>query len=494
MTTNFWLNDKFVSTDAPGGLLLLDFLRQNAHLMGTKEGCKEGDCGACVVLLGVLKGGAIRYTPVTSCVVPLGELQGRHVVSIEGLNVEGLSPVQQAMVDFGGTQCGYCTPGFIVSMTWYLMAGQGAPTLDGMQRAISGNLCRCTGYASINRASEQLIARFGPGGAWEEIWQRGDRVQALAEAGMLPAYFGEMPARLRELEKPAAADVEDATRYFVAGGTDLYVQQGEQIPGAPVQILNHFGGEPGGVFKDMRGIRARGDDLHVGALTTFEEFGADPHAQAFIPRIQEYLHLIASLHIRNRATLGGNIVNASPIGDMTNLLLALGSRLRLGNGLSERSMAMKDFFLGYKTLDRKADELIIEIIIPGAARPAGEAPTRTHVHFEKLSKRTALDIATVCSGFRCRLDTSGHIAEVGISMGGVAAIPLFLQKTCDYLVGKPVSADTLQAAARLAMSEATPISDVRGSADYKRLLVRQFLLAHFIEAFPERVRFEQVAG
>lgn len=495
MTTDFWLNDQFVSTDAPAGLLLLDFLRQNAHLMGTKEGCKEGDCGACVVLVGVLKGGAIQYAPVTSCVVPLGELQGRHVVSIEGLNLAGLSPVQQAMVDFGGSQCGYCTPGFIVSMTWYLMAERGAPTLDGMQRAISGNLCRCTGYASINRASEQLIARFGAGGAWEDVWQQADRVTALADAGMLPAYFSQMPARLSDLAAPVAADsAEDPTRYFVAGGTDLYVQQGEKIPGAPVQILNHFGGASGGAFKDMRGIRPLGDDLHVGALTTFEEFGADAHVQAFILRIQEYLHLIASLHIRNRATLGGNIVNASPIGDMTNLLLALGSKLRLGNGLSERTVAMKDFFLGYKTLDRKADELIIEIIIPDAARPAADPLTRTHVHFEKLSKRTALDIATVCSGFRCRLDASGLIAEVGISMGGVAAIPLFLQKTCDALVGKPVSADTLQAAARIAMSEATPIGDIRGSADYKRLLVRQFLLAHFIEAFPERVQFAQVAG
>jgi xanthine dehydrogenase small subunit len=489
MTTEFWLNDQFVSTDAPAGLLLLDFLRRDQRLTGTKEGCKEGDCGACAVLIGELDqssdAGRVSYKPVTSCLVPLGEMQGRHVVSIEGVNMPGLSPVQQSMVDFGGTQCGYCTPGFIVSMTWYLMAEQGRPTLDGMQRAISGNLCRCTGYASINRVGEELIERFGPGGEWENVWAGGDRVQALVEAEMLPAYFTEMPERLGRIDAPDEVVDGNPVDFFVAGGTDLYVQQGEKIPDGSVKILNHVSGH----FKNMRGIRAVDGELRVGALTTFEEFGADPHVQKLIPRIQQDLQLIASLHIRNRATLGGNIVNASPIGDMTNFLLALGSRLVLSNGTTERIVAMKDFFRAYKTLDKSADELVVEIVIPDAA---SDSSTRTN--FEKLSKRTALDIATVCSGFRCRANADGVIEEVGISMGGVAAIPLFLCKTCDFLVGKTISPETLQAACSIAMSEATPIGDVRGSEDYKRLLVRQFMIAHFTECYPERVRFEEFAS
>lgn len=492
MTTQFWLNEQLISTDAPDGLLLLDFLRKNARLTGTKEGCKEGDCGACVVLIGYLEEGQIRYEPVTSCVVPLGELQGRHVVSIEGFNLDGLSPVQQSMVDFGAAQCGYCTPGFIVSMTWYLMAERGEPTLEGMQRAFSGNICRCTGYGSINRASEELIDRFAAGGEWERIWAAEDRIEAMVEAEMLPAYFAKMREQLLEIQPAEPEEVTGPVRYFVAGGTDLYVQQGDQIPGATVKVLNYPSGEASGPFKDMRGIRVVGGDLHIGALTTFEAFGADERVQKFIPRIAEYLHLIASLQIRNRATLGGNIVNASPIGDMTNMLLALGSKLRLGNGIGERVVEMKEFFTGYKTLDKKPDELIIEIIIPGVADDARVGKTK--VHFEKLSKRTALDIATVCSGFRCELDDSGAIKSVGISMGGVAAIPLFLEKTCAYLRGKSISPAVVSEAARIGMTEAAPISDVRGSADYKRLLVRQFILAHFIESYPEEVQFDLVAG
>ena len=485
-TTEFWLNDHFVSTDAPQGLLVLDFLRKYERLVGTKEGCKEGDCGACAVLIGELDAGKfdagkVRYKPVTSCLVPLGEMQGRHVVTIEGVNLDGLSPVQQAMVDFGGTQCGYCTPGFIVSMTWYMMAEQGQPTLEGLKRAVSGNLCRCTGYASINRASQQLVERFGADGQWSEIWSADDRVQALVDAQMLPAYFCEMAERLTEMAEPeveaeAGGDVAD---FFVAGGTDIYVQQGERIPGSSVKLLNHL--------PQMKGVRVDDDHIRVGALTTFEEFAADEQVRELIPRIQEHMFLIASLHIRNRATLGGNIVNASPIGDMTNLLLGLGATLVLSDGDAERQVPMREFFLDYKVLDRTPEELVTEILIP-----RGSADTR--VNFEKLSKRTALDIASVCSGFRCRADADGVIDEVGISMGGVAATPLFLHKTCAFLEGKAICAETVQQAGSIGMSEASPISDVRGSADYKRLLVRQFIIAHFTECYPKLVRFDELAS
>ncbi|QDG49863.1 2Fe-2S iron-sulfur cluster binding domain-containing protein [Persicimonas caeni] len=478
-TTEFWLNDQLVSTDAPQGLLVLDYLRRHEHLVGTKEGCKEGDCGACAILIGRLDGDGVRYEPVTSCLVPLGEMQGRHVVTIEGINLEGLSPVQQAVVDFGGTQCGYCTPGFIVSMTWYLMAEQGEPTLEGMQRAISGNLCRCTGYASINRASESLVDKFGESGPWADIWAADDRVSALVDAEMLPAYFTEMPERLRQIEAPELEHDGDITDFFVAGGTDIYVQQGERIPGASVKMLNHL--------PLMRGVRREKGEFRVGALTTFEEFRADEGIQGLIPRIDDFMFLIASLHIRNRATLGGNIVNASPIGDMTNMLLALGTRLVLSDGEAEREVAMKDFFLDYKVLDRRPAELITEIVFP-------EGTDATRINFEKLSKRKALDIATVCSGFRCEASADGVIEEVGISMGGVAPTPLYLEETCEFLVGRTIDCDTVREATKIAMGEASPISDVRGSADYKRLLVRQFLIAHFTECYPERVRFAELAS
>ena len=478
-TTEFWLNDQLVSTDAPKGLLVLDYLRRHEHLVGTKEGCKEGDCGACAILIGRLEDGRVRYEPVTSCLVPLGEMQGRHVVTIEGINLDGLSPVQEAMVEFGGTQCGYCTPGFIVSMSWYLMAERDEPSLKGMQRAISGNLCRCTGYASINRASEHLVAKFAEDGEWADIWSADDRIQALVDAQMLPGYFSDMAERLADVEAPEVGHGGDIADFFVAGGTDIYVQQGESIPGSEVKILNHL--------PQMRSIRLEDGELRVGALTTFEEFGADEHVQELIPRIDEFLFLIASLHIRNRATLGGNIVNASPIGDMTNLLLGIGSRLVLSDGETEREVPMREFFLGYKVLDRQPEELVTEIVFA-----AGDEQTK--VNFEKLSKRKALDIASVCSGFRCQADANGVIEQIGISMGGVAPVPLFLEETCGFLAGQTIDAATVHQAAKIAMGEASPISDVRGSADYKRLLVRQFVIAHFTECYPKRVRFTEFAS
>jgi xanthine dehydrogenase small subunit len=466
--TRFWLNDELVETDESPGRLILDYVRKN-RLTGTKEGCKEGDCGACTILVGHLEGDRVRYEPVTSCLVPLGEMQGKHVVTIEGLNFRRrLSLVQDAMVRFGGTQCGYCTPGFIVSMTWYLMADEAEPTMDGFKAAISGNLCRCTGYNSITRAGASILEALGPDGDYSQVWSADDRIGALVDAELIPDYFAEMPARLSELKRPEPNGA--GAEFFIAGGTDLYVQRGREIPGAHVSLLNARDTHP-----QWKGVHELEGALLVGALTTFTEFAEDERIRALIPRMDEFLWLIASLHIRNRATLGGNIVNASPIGDMTNLLLALGASVVLNNGGDERVVALEDFFLGYKQLDKADDEIVSKIVIPAGSED-------THVNFEKVSKRKALDIASVCSGARF-LVREGTIVSARISMGGVAATPLLLRKTGEFLAGKPLEVDTIRAALSVAQSEVSPISDVRGSANYKRLLVKQLIIAHVSELF-----------
>lgn len=474
--TRFWLNNELVETSEAAGRLILDFVRQR-HLTGTKEGCKEGDCGACTILVGTLDGDHIDYQPVTSCLVPVGELQGKHVVTIEGLNFERrLSFVQDALVHRGGTQCGYCTPGFVVSMTWFLMSEEERPTMDGFKRSISGNLCRCTGYNSITRAGGDLLDEVTEGGEYADVWAADDRVAALVERGLLPEYFQEMPKRLAELAAPKPNGL--GAQFFIAGGTDLYVQRGEEIPGARVAFLNHH--------PEMQGIRRDGDLFKVGALTTFTQFSEDNGLQQMIPRMRDFIWLIASLHIRNRATLGGNIVNASPIGDMTALMLALGSTLVLADmdGNATREVALEDFFLGYKTLDKKPDELVREVVFPAG----GDG---TFINLEKVAKRKALDIATVCSGARFEVE-DGEITAARISMGGVAATPLLLRKTSAFLAGKPITADTVRAALPIAQTEVSPIGDVRGSARYKRLLVNQLIIAHFTTLFGDRVTFEQI--
>lgn len=474
--TYFLLNDHEVGTAAAPGMLVLDYLRQRSRQMGTKEGCREGDCGACAVLVGELDGDRVAYRPVTSCLLPVGELQGKHLVTIEGLNQPRLTPVQQAIVDEGASQCGFCTPGIVVSLTGLLM--QDGIELDGdrVKQALSGHLCRCTGYRSLKSSGEILRREIGDGVG----------VEALVDRGVLPDYFREVPAKLRDLPRPAGDPAAGdpaagdpvalpAAGTFIAGGTDLYVQRGEDLPEARVAVL--------GLQPRMRGIHRQNGHLRVGALTSFEDFAAHPEVLQIVPDLPAFMFLVASWQIRNRATLGGNVVNASPIGDMTILLLALDSVLVLESGKRRREVPMRGFFQGYKQLDKKPGEILTEILIP--VPPAG-----TKVHFEKVSKRKCLDIATVNLALSIRVE-DGAITTARLAAGGVAPVPLILPATAAALTGAPVSAATVTGAVRAAQQEISPISDVRGSADYKRLLVRQLLIAAFAKLFPDRIRAEE---
>lgn len=464
----FLLNSQLIQTDESAGRLLLDFLRDHLRLTGTKEGCKEGDCGACTILCGQLGPDGLTYRSMTSCLMPLAEAHGRHIVTVEGLNIDGLNPVQHAMVERGGSQCGFCTPGFIVSMSGYILQAPGAPSVDGLKHAVSGNLCRCTGYASIIRASEDLVEMFTEGGEHEHVWNSPDRVGALIDAGMIPEHFGAAADTLAKIE-PLNVKT-DPGAVFIAGGTDLYVQRGEELPERAVRVLAHEDG--------LHYVRRDADTIRVGALTTFEQFAQAPEIRQMFPDIDETMYLIASLQVRNRASLGGNIINASPIGDMTGFLLSLGTTLTLeAPDGARREVAMRDFFLGYKTLDKAPEELLVELAFP-AISPSERA------NFEKVSKRICLDIATVNSAGRFEVDAMGLIKRAWISVGGVAATPLFLEKTRDLLEGSVLTTELVLDALEVVDQEVAPISDVRGSADYKRLLARQLVLAHFIELFP----------
>jgi len=459
---HFYLNDQEVQTTDPAGTLVLDYVRQRAKLMGTKEGCREGDCGACAVLIGELEGERVVYKPVTSCLMPLGEVHGKHLVTVEGLNGEALSPVQQAIADEGATQCGFCTPGIVVSLMGYLMEDGAEITPKGVKTALSGHLCRCTGYRSLKQVEPHLALSIG-----EETG-----LEALVANGALPAYFLEMAERLRAIAPFGSQNGQASPHVLIAGGTDIYVQQGDALPEAQIHVLN--------LHPEMKGISRQARYLRVGALTTFEEFARHPEVIRLIPEIQDYMFLIASWQIRNRATLGGNIINASPVGDMTILLLALEALLVLKDGWASRTVPMTRFFRGYKQLDKAPSEILTEILIP-------EPPVSTKVGWEKVSKRKCLDIATVNSAIKVRCE-DGVIQEIGVAMGGVAPVPLFMNETARFLTGRNVSVETVQGAILIAQSEVAPISDVRGSAEYKRLLVRQLLMAHFIQLFPESMQ------
>ena len=461
----FLLNDSLQRVALPPGQVVLDFLRRDLRLTGTREGCREGDCGACLVLLGEPQDGRVRYRPVNSCLLPLGDLEGRHLVTIEGLNPPSpqaptLNPIQRALVEQGAIQCGFCTPGFVLALTAFFLE---APHIEeaGALDWLAGNICRCTGYASIRRAVGELIAGYPASQSEEGPGAR--RLERLIAWGLLPEHFRQAPARLAELRRgPGRAGGRE--RVLVAGGTDLFVQRPEELLGAGLQFLSGRA--------SLTGVRGEGGRVVIGAATPMEDLrGVEPFG--------EYLQLIASSPIRNRATVGGNLVNASPIGDLTIMLLALGAVLSLRGPQGPREIALERFYRGYKKLELSEGEALETISFPALG---GER----RFSFEKVSRRKHLDIASVNSAACLRLK-DGRMLEARLSAGGVAPVPLYLRRTSESLAGREADSGTVQRALRLAQEEANPISDVRGSAEYKRLLLRQLLIAHFLRLAPERV-------
>jgi xanthine dehydrogenase small subunit len=479
-TVRFLLNDREQTLSRSRGTVLLDVLRDDLGLTGTKDACREGDCGSCLVLLGTPGPEGIVYRTVNSCLLPLGEAEGRHVVTIEGLNQADLSPVQQALVDEGAVQCGYCTPGLVIALTGFLL-GSAAPTEAEGISELGGNICRCTGHVAIRRAVARLAERC------HDLEPTGDpsspaRVAVLVARGVLPPHFLKAPDRLRALIQADNAKMAGKSRLayapiLVAGGTDLLVTQAEKLRDAEPAFLSRR--------DDLRGISVLGASLRIGAATPMSAIEAAPIVRQHFPDWTPHFARMASRPIRNRATIAGNIVNASPAGDLSVMCLALDATLVVAKGWNKRTVALRDFFRGYKVLDMAFDEMISEIRIPVPA--AG-----VRFGFEKVARRERLDIAGVSSAIRLTV-RDGVIIEAHAAAGSVAPIPLYLRKTSAFLQGRPISAETARAAAGEAAGEITPISDVRGSADYKRALLPRLIMAHFLTLFPGLIREEDLA-
>lgn len=466
---NFILNDLNISTDLPPTTVLLDFIRKEKMLTGTKEGCREGDCGACTILLGELVKGTVKYKSVNSCLMPLGDANGKHVVTVEGINQKELSPVQATMVDEGGTQCGFCTPGFVVSMTGYFLNNLNLSP-DNAIESLGGNICRCTGYGGIKRAASDSISIFENGKSDDR-----NHLENLISLKFIPDYFHDIKKRLEKISTNHKS-IDKKSNIVISGGTDLYVQRWESLVGSKGNLISQN--------KKLAGISKMGKQINIGSATTIEELKSSKLLQKYFPQWNNHLSLFGSLPIRNRATIGGNIVNASPIGDIVNILLALNSTVHLKDGKKKRSILLKKFYKGYKSLVKKKNEIVEKVSF--------QIPSKnSFFNFEKISKRTYLDIASVNSSIYLEFK-SGKISNIHISAGGVAPIPLYLNNTCNYLRNKTIDTETIRNAAEISLKEISPISDARGSAEYKSLLLRQLLFAHFIKLFPQLVDPEKL--
>ena len=441
---------------------LLEWLRASGRT-GSKEGCAEGECGACAVaLLGRGADGRARFEAVNSCLVSLPEVHGRSVVSVEGLAAADapLHPVQQALIETGGSQCGYCTPGFVMSLfaEYYRRDRSGYDP-----EAISGNLCRCTGYRPIVDAA-RLLGPPAPGDRW----------LAELDTELEPLLGLDYAANGRRFLRPESlAGVFDALErhpgaVLLGGGTDLMVYANQRHARYPALVSL-------AAVPELNSIDWRDDEVVIGAalpLAQLEHALSAEHAGE-LRVLRELLPLFSSRLIRNRATLGGNLGTASPIGDSPPALLALDATLTLASRAGTRRTTLASFFLDYRKTALAPGEVILSVHMP---RPAPRLQ-----RFYKVSKRVLDDISSVAGAFALDLDAAGRVERLAIAYGGVAATPLRASALERLAIGKPWDEGTLRLLREAARELGTPLSDHRASADYRRAMLGSLLERFFWE-------------
>jgi xanthine dehydrogenase small subunit len=452
--------------DADPTLTVLNWLRYDARRTGTKEGCAEGDCGACTVVLGELEDGRVRFRAVNACILFVPMLDGRALFTVESLGREGaLHPIQQALVDSHGSQCGFCTPGFVMSLYAHQRDG-GATDEQSLKDMLAGNLCRCTGYGPILAAGQAMGA---------------DAEDASELAKALAALRDDEPLAVGGFVAPTSADGvaeayaanPDAT--ILAGGTDVglwVTKQGRSLPA--IISINEAA--------DLRTIEHTEAGLRIGAAVRYAD--AEAELTAWHPAFGELLRRLGGQQVRNLGTVCGNIANGSPIGDMPPALIAAGARLVLRKGKAHRHLALEDYYLAYGKQDRGPGEFVEAVIVP----PVGDRIFKIY----KISKRLDQDITSVCVGISVKVE-GGLVTEARIAFGGMAAIPKRAVTIEAALIGQPWTPEAVARAAENLAQDFAPIDDMRASAAY-RLNVAKNLLVRACLDLPDIGAMEAIDG
>lgn len=479
-TVRFLLDGEAVEVrDASPTRTVLEFLREDLRRAGTKEGCAEGDCGACtVVVADTGADGGLRVRAVNSCIQFLPTLDGKELITVESLRgADGsLHPVQQAMVDCHGSQCGFCTPGFVMSL-FALYKNHASPARREIDDALAGNLCRCTGYKPIVKAAQEMYrlaeSRGKPAG-WlaapfgretEDEAEHAALLRSVGRGGSLRLLRGDSRYFApRDADELAAILDEHPDATLLAGGTDVGLWVTKQLRDLPTVVYT-------GNVAELKRLEVSDTHLEVGAAVNLTD--AMPAIVNLYPHLEELLLRFASPPIRNAATLGGNVANGSPIGDTMPALLALDATLVLQRAGASRELLLADFYVGYRKTALEPGEFLERVRIP---LPADDSELRSY----KVSKRFDQDIAAVCGAWRLELDGT-RIADARVAYGGMAEIPKRAANCEQALVGAEWSEQTARKAMAALDSDYRPISDMRASSAYRQLVARNLLYRFWLD-------------
>ena len=445
---------------------VLQYLRSLPYHKGVKEGCAEGDCGACTVVIGELGNGTIRYRNIDSCLMFLPMLHGKQLITVENLRnpQNQLHPVQEAMVETGGSQCGFCTPGIVMSM-FSLYRNKVHPTRDDIDDAITGNLCRCTGYKPIAEAAARASVHEGV-----DEFSRNEK-STIAQLESILHESIHVKTDLQEYFRPASLNeaLEIKHKYpdaiVISGSTDaaLRVTKGHELLSCVLDLSG---------IQDLKSLNETENEFIIGAGVVLNDIN-DRFCEK-LPALGAMLSVFGSQQIRNLATLGGNMGTASPISDIPPVLMAYDATIELQNNTEKRVVSIYDYIVGYRTTVRKPNELIIAVRIP-------KSPHHTIIKSYKISKRKDLDISTVSAGFRLALNSQEEIASLVLAFGGMADRTKRATATEQFLLGKQWTRHTVEEAMNHLENDFTPISDARGSAAFRMIAAKNLLLKFWSE-------------